>query len=132
MIGNPTETIKDIRMTQKFILDNDIDSYGVCITTPLPGTKLWKWCEEKHLIPKKFRWSDFNYTGGKIPVLACDTIPYKKLNNLYYETAYLKTSKGNLLLSRVLKEIIMHPIKHTKSIIRNPWRVLNVLKRVKM
>jgi len=133
MIGNPTETIRDIRMTQKFIKENPIDSYGVCITTPLPGTQLWAWCEKENLIPKNFKWSDFNYTGGKIPVLPCQkTIPYEKLIKLYYETAYLKGEKRPLLFSRLIKELIMHPLKTSKKALMHPKRIIDAIKRLKL
>jgi len=41
MIGNPTETIEDVRATQQFLKESDIKSVGICITTPYPGTQLW-------------------------------------------------------------------------------------------
>jgi len=67
MIGNPTETLKDIEETEKFILKNKVDSIGIGITTPYPGTKLWDWCKERHFIPEKIRWEDFDMENCIIP-----------------------------------------------------------------
>lgn len=62
MIGGPKETEKDIRLTQKFIQENPITGgIGVCITTPYPGTELWKWCLAEKRIPEDFKWDHFDY-----------------------------------------------------------------------
>lgn len=83
MIGNPTETIEDIQATVDFIKTTPPDGIGVHVTTPFPGTELWKWCQERNLIPKKLDWSIF--TTGEVSIPACDTIPAKVLNNLREE-----------------------------------------------
>jgi radical SAM superfamily enzyme YgiQ (UPF0313 family) len=90
MIGNPTETMEDIRATQQFIkeLGDQIDMYGVCITTPYPGTKLWDWCNERGLIPRRFSWSDFNQ--GDLKIRACETLSARQLRRAYLETFGLR------------------------------------------
>lgn len=91
MLGNPTETIKDIEMTKKFIADNDIRGpIGICITTPYPGTKLWDWCVEHKRIPKGFRWEDFDF--HHIPIKVCD-IPEDRFMQLYQEAINLAIQK---------------------------------------
>ena len=50
MIGNPTETIEDLKKTEQFICENDIDFR----TTPFPGTKLWDWCQSRGLIKEPY------------------------------------------------------------------------------
>ena len=91
MIGNPTETIDDIRMTQKFIEENDIRGpIGVCITTPYPGTKLWEWCEKNNRIPKNFRWEEFDF--HHLPVKVTD-IPDENFMKLNQETVNIAIQK---------------------------------------
>jgi len=130
MIGNPTETIKDIRLTQEFIKENDIDNYGVCLTTPFPGTDLWNWCKDKNFIPHNLRWSDFNY--AKVPIRVCKTIAPKKLLELHYETAYLiKPRRSPILLKRAIRDVLRHPFKTLSKIIKHPSRIPNYFKRIK-
>jgi len=130
MIGNPTETIEDIRLTQKFIRENDVDNYGVCLTTPFPGTELWNWCEGKKLIPHNLKWSDFTY--AKIPIKACEMISSKKLLELHYETAYLiRPRRSPILLKRAIRDLLRHPFKTLFKIMKHPSRVPNYFKRLK-
>lgn len=60
MIGNPGETEEDLELTKKFVRENKITLPAFYITTPYPGTELWKIAEEKGLIPDKVDWSTFN------------------------------------------------------------------------
>jgi len=46
MIGNPTETEEDIRMTQEFIKENKLTASGISLTTPFPATALFNMCKE--------------------------------------------------------------------------------------
>ena len=62
MVGNPTETLEDLKMTYRFIEENYITGgIGVCITTPYPGTKLWDWCKERELIKEPIDWNIFDF-----------------------------------------------------------------------
>lgn len=84
MIGNPTETVHDMRKTIKFIRNNKASNgFGVCITTPYPGTKLWDWCVENNRIPEKFEWGDFNY--HKIPI-NCSELDDENLMKMFQNT----------------------------------------------
>ncbi len=67
MIGNPGETMEDIRLTRNFIRKSNLDGAMVHITTPFPGTKLWSYYEEKNLIPPDLRWEDFTTAKACIP-----------------------------------------------------------------
>jgi len=90
MIGNPTETVEDIRMTQQFIKDNPIDDSAIAFTTPLPGTQIWEWGRERGLIPEHPDWSKFDFRA--IGYSACDTIPSSQLEMLYRESSLLVAS----------------------------------------
>ncbi|MFH2070128.1 MAG: radical SAM protein [Elusimicrobiota bacterium] len=59
IIGNPTETMDDIEQTRKFIRENKITLPGIYISTPYPGTGLWKMAREQGLIPGNVNWADF-------------------------------------------------------------------------
>lgn len=131
MIGNPTETLEDIRLTQRFIRENDIDNYGVCLATPFPGTEFWYWCERKGFIPPHLKWSDFTFRD--IPVRVCEAIQPKQLLELYYETAYLiKPRKSPILLKRAIRDLFSHPVKIISKIIKHPSGIPNYFKRLRI
>lgn len=50
MVGNPSETLEEIGMTERFIEESNLDEFHVSITTPFPGTELWRWAKERGLI----------------------------------------------------------------------------------
>jgi len=121
MIGNPTETVEDIKLTQQFILENDIDTYGVCITTPYPGTKLWDWCDEQGLIPKSFDWSHFNQ--GDLEVRACDTISARELRRIYLEIFGAK----QVGFSRALRRALWHPKESATWVLQHPAATAGIM-----
>lgn len=63
MVGSPFETKEDMMRTYNFIKDNDLDSFGVQVTTPLPGTELWQMAKERSLVTEDMDFTtlyDFN------------------------------------------------------------------------
>lgn len=71
MIGGPGETLEDMKLTAKFIVENGISGMGVCVTTPFPGTQLWKDLEKEGKIMESYiDWKDFNFTD--IPIRMFD------------------------------------------------------------
>lgn len=133
MIGNPTETVEDVRMTQRFIKESGIASIGVHVTTPFPGTELWQWCENKGLIPKKIDWSKF--TTGQLSIPACDTISQEDIKKLYIETGDIVSANRPLSAADIVNKFLSHPKEMTNqiaAIIKRPSRIINFLKRIKI
>ncbi|MEK6860319.1 MAG: radical SAM protein [Nanoarchaeota archaeon] len=128
MIGNPTETEEEIMETKKFILENNLDGFGITISTPLPGTKLWKMCEEKGVIPKKIDWAKFNLSN---PTFNLSKVPYERLQEIWKDFLNLtleknpQTNPGN-----ILKVAIKHPKKAIKRLIKDPKSGIVILKRL--
>lgn len=128
MIGSPTETIEDINETREFIRKTNIqDTVGICITTPYPGTELWKYCEENELIPKSFNWSDFNYQN--IPI-SCSMIPVEELQSIYYEMVDEFSENRPLKFEDAVRTCIQHPLITFKKIMRDPSKILKAWKRI--
>ena len=123
MLGNPTETVADIRMTQKFIKENKMDGVGVLLTTPYPGTRLWEMYKHKINL-KSINWDDF--TTGHYPIHMCD-MPREKLMDLFFETTNLSYKYNKFPAGRVLFDAISHPIKTFQSVVKNPSK-LSILK----
>jgi radical SAM superfamily enzyme YgiQ (UPF0313 family) len=125
MIGNPTETIEDIRATQKFMRKNKIESIGVCIATPFPGTELWKWCEGNKLIPGSLNWGDFTFDRVAIP--ACDTLSPEEIIRLFYETIDMFSQ---IKLSQLISKGLKHPVKTLTQTAKGLTRPLKTLKLI--
>ncbi|UCE98991.1 MAG: radical SAM protein [Planctomycetota bacterium] len=58
MLGNPTETREDIEMTMQFIRKCYADYAHISITTPFPGTELYRMGLEQGLFVRDY-WRDF-------------------------------------------------------------------------
>jgi radical SAM superfamily enzyme YgiQ (UPF0313 family) len=133
MIGNPTETIEDVRMTQQFIRESGIDSIGVHVTTPFPGTELWKWSEKRGLIPESLDWSHF--TTGELTIPACDTLSAKEIERLYAQTCDLVLANRPRQIKELLEKGWRHPGEAAGwflELARNPSRIKSFLKRIKL
>jgi anaerobic magnesium-protoporphyrin IX monomethyl ester cyclase len=129
MIGNPTETEEDIEMTKKFILENELDGFGVSILTPYPGTKLWEMCEEKGVIPKgaKIDWGKFNYYN--LTFSLCD-VPRGKIEKYRKELMNLALIKNKNLSSKyILKYVINNPVQTIKKLFLNPQIISTLIKQ---
>jgi anaerobic magnesium-protoporphyrin IX monomethyl ester cyclase len=131
MIGNPTETVEDVRMTQRFIKEHPIDSAGVNITTPFLGTKMWEWGKEQGLISENPDWSKFTWTGINDGVTLCTTIPRKQLGELFIETQKLCADKNAHVSPKWFISMgIHHPIKSVTMAWRSRDKLPKYLKRM--
>ncbi len=82
MLGNPTESVEDIQLTMQFMRENNIDGgFGVCVTLPFPGTKLWSWCLETGRILGRVDWRKFSYMNQPIRVNDLDMGEFRRLVN---------------------------------------------------
>lgn len=131
MIGNPGETKEDIELTKKFIQENEIDSYGVCITTPYPGSKLFDICREQGLLPSedsidwnKFAHSEFPY------YLSTKTLSKKEIKKAYYDLVALRQKNDALQLKTVFNFLIRNPKKFMEYVIYSPSIVKSSFKRL--
>jgi anaerobic magnesium-protoporphyrin IX monomethyl ester cyclase len=134
MIGNPTETLEDVQATKRFIEETGIESAGICITTPYPGTDLWKWCEEHQLIPNTFNWADFTYANMPIPLST--KIHSDQLKQLQIELSNIVYFQRNKPLK--LSKLITRSIQNSKStfysvfsLLKNPSLIPAVIKRIR-
>lgn len=99
MIGFPTETVKDIQDTQRFIYELSPNWVYANVLIPLPGTEIFRICVDKGLIDEEMAWCgelyrdlQTNYTGvindGKFNELVDETFTLcfknnKRLSNLF-------------------------------------------------
>ena len=128
MIGNPSETEEEIQETKSFILENNMDGFGVSITTPFPGTKLWQMCQEKGIIPKEIDWNNFNL--NKL-TFALNNISPKRMEQIHKEFLNLVLERNPGMAPRnVLKVALKHPDKAIKRLVKDPKAIKILLRRI--
>ncbi|MFH0921491.1 MAG: radical SAM protein [Fibrobacterota bacterium] len=120
MVGNPTETLADIRLTQAFIQGNDIDYTGVFMATPYPGTELWDYCVNNNLIDSATVDYDTFTTGTDVTPYACTAVDRQSLKRVYAETVY-QSMRKNYGGPRLLLKCIRYP-KEALALLRDRLR----------
>jgi len=80
MIGNPSETLDDIKQTMEFTKKLDPDYINVSLTTPFPGTQLYTMALEQGII-KNDVWREFaaNPSSQFIPPLWTENFTREEL-----------------------------------------------------
>jgi|GEM_PF-2428685 len=69
IIGSPDENIDDLLQTINFIVKSGIDSVGVWVAVPYPGTQLYTICKERGFLREGITWKDYRVeTNDKIPL----------------------------------------------------------------
>lgn len=99
MLGSPGETEETMEKTIGYSIKLDPDLVTYNITTPYPGTEMFKWAEEKgYLIHKN--WSEYDLSK---PVMELPTVSSKKVLS-YYKKAYRQFYlRPGYILKRLLK-----------------------------
>ncbi len=124
MVGNPTETEYDIRMTQDFIKNNPMDEVAVLYTTPYPSTKLWDMYADK-IHNDKLEWDDLNMGEYNVNLTS---LPKERVIELFCETVNISFS--NIPVKRLISDTLSDPITTIKSIVRNPSKLTGLIKRI--
>jgi radical SAM superfamily enzyme YgiQ (UPF0313 family) len=135
IIGNPGETLEDLEKTKAFIQNSAIESVGICIATPFPGTQLWNWAEEQNRIPDTYNWSDFNYHNVPIPL--CDAVDMEELKKVQLEMQFilLGKKKNKLKISEIVKLSLNDQAKAMNALkmaLKSPAKIVSVLKRISL
>jgi len=110
MIGTPTETIEDMAATYDYVAKNRYKFGGmqVCITTPLPNTRLWDLCVEYGRIDpdiNKVEWDKLNIAAENIDTnlyvgdLDIDTFlkVLRKFRKLFFNTNFVEYENSNYI-----------------------------------
>jgi len=83
VVGLPGEKREDLKKTFRFARYLDVDNVNFFFATPLPGTRLFKICEEKGLIRKPYDYTKFksdcpNFSTGEFSIPELDSIVIKE------------------------------------------------------
>jgi radical SAM superfamily enzyme YgiQ (UPF0313 family) len=120
MIGNPGETRETIQKTIDFAIALNPDIALFNITTPYPGTEMYKWADRHgYLITKD--WSKYD--------LSCQVLEIPGLSNeelrKYYKKAYIKFYVRIFYFIKQLSRLTS--INNIKASIKAVQAIINVL-----
>jgi len=100
MMGYPGEDKNTIRETINMSFNLGLDWAGFSIVAPLPGTALYKYCEDNNLL-KSHNWSDFSTKAT--PVLKHDKLTDKEILNLWVSWQRKFYLRPKYILKRLFK-----------------------------
>lgn len=89
MVGNPGDTKESIIRNIAFVNKLNPDILIVNITTPYPGTEMFKWAKEENLI-LSYNWDDYDFSKQIMRLENLSEKEIKKLYNLMYKKFYLR------------------------------------------
>ncbi|MFX1275772.1 MAG: B12-binding domain-containing radical SAM protein [Promethearchaeota archaeon] len=79
MVGNPGDTKENIMKNISFVNLLNPDYLIVNITTPYPGTEMFKWAKEKNLI-LTYNWDDYDLSK---PIMKLENLNENEIKDLY-------------------------------------------------
>jgi radical SAM superfamily enzyme YgiQ (UPF0313 family) len=107
MLGNPGETEATIMETINFAIELDPDIALFNVSTPFPGTRMFKWAKENGYL-KSEDWSKYDLSTMlmELPTISSEKIAeyYKKVFRMFYY-------RPSYLLKRLLKIRSFNDIK---------------------
>ncbi|OGS43091.1 MAG: hypothetical protein A2539_09385 [Elusimicrobia bacterium RIFOXYD2_FULL_34_15] len=99
MFGNPGETTETMQRTIDYAIKLNPDVAIFNITTPYPGTEMFKWAKEKNIIITE-NWDEYDLSK---PIMNLPTVSPENVKK-YYDKAYKDFyMRPGYLLNRVLK-----------------------------
>lgn len=106
IIGSPSETPEEILQTYKFIRDSKLRGFGVYVLTPLPGTPVWEYAQERGLVNEKMDWSTLNVEfleNHQKAIILSDTLTRDELYKFILKFRALQKR-------RQIIDVLKHPI----------------------
>jgi len=103
MLGNPTETQEDIDMTMQFIRKCQADYAHISITTPFPGTELYRMGLQQGLFERDY-WRDFavNPDENFQPPAWTENFTQEQLEDMRQQAYRAFYSRPNRLIRQLL------------------------------
>jgi len=99
MFGNQGETEETMEKTLKYAIKLDPDVVVFNITTPFPGTEVFKWADENGYLKTK-DWSQYNFAQ---PILELPTVSSAKVEEFYKKAFRKFYFRPRYLLRRLYK-----------------------------
>ena len=120
IFGTPSETIKEMKDTIKFIdfaIKNKIDGLWTFVMTPFPSTQVWEIAKQRNKVNKDMDWSLLSHQNLEKPLLLDSDISIEKFRQILF-IARKKLNK--LRVRQAMKYILADPLNLIKEIINRP------------
>jgi len=89
MLGNPGETEETLTKTIKYAISLKPDIFIYNITTPFPGTEMFKWAKDKGYLAT-LNWDDYDLGRSVMDLPTVDLKTIEKYYKLAYRKSYLR------------------------------------------
>jgi len=124
MYGNPGETPETMKQTLEFAMSAKPDLVQFNITTPYPGTEMFKWADTHgYLTTKDWAQYDFYNVIMKLPTVTAQQI------HDFYCYSYKKFYQNPAFLLRQLMYLLKHPLfcwRMFVTVLKSLRRLLNL------
>ena len=105
MYGCPGETVETMRQTLDFALRIKPDLAQFNITTPYPGTEMFKWADANgYLITKDWSQYDLYNVVMKLPTVAAEEL------QAFYRYSYRRFYRNPSFIIRQIRYLVQHPM----------------------
>ncbi len=111
MLGNPGETEETLRENIRYAIRLDPDLAIFNVTTPYPGTEMFRWAEENHYLLTK-NWEDYDLS---VPVMELPTVSAQKVIEYYRQSHRRFFLRPRYIFNRLKK---VHSLEDLSSILR--------------
>ena len=127
IFGSPTETLKDMDDTIKFIdfaVKNKIDGLWTFVMTPFPSTPIWEIAKKRSKVSDNMNWKLLSHQSIDNPLLLDKNI---KLDDFKEKIFTARRKLNPLRVKQAVKYILADPLNLIKEIVCRPkviWQSL--------
>ena len=115
IIGAPTETLEDVRLSKKFLRKTALVTPEIYVFTPYPGSYIWMKLLSEGKIDRQYDWKKFNQEETVINLSYIPTKILNKLRTEMYISYYLTHPKYAVEL---IFSMLIHPTSTIDKIIK--------------
>ncbi|MFQ5903448.1 MAG: hypothetical protein ACE5JO_07145, partial [Candidatus Binatia bacterium] len=131
MFGSPTESIDDMKETQRFIdfaIENKCNKIWAFVLTPLPKTPIWEIAKQRGKVSDNMDWDLLDWNSCENPMLLEPDIDLDEFKAIFKE-ATAKLDKA-WMKDKWLRTLMLDFRRVWRKLKENPSRGLTIFKNV--